>query len=113
MSSIPLSHAELCCHLQCLCLYSPPLGCYKIVIWVDVLDWRCQRSAGVIAVIQVLSRYWALWGIVEVAPEAAKHGALKLFTVGDVTLQLNLITLLFCWSLTEILRYGFYAAKVG
>ena len=64
------------------------------------------------AVIQVLSRYWALWGIVEMAPEAVKHGTLKLFTVGDVTLRLNLITLLFAWSTTEILRYGFYAAKV-
>ena len=61
----------------------------------------------------MLSRYWALWGIVEVAPEAVKNGALKLFTVGNVTLQLNIITLLFCWSATEILRYGFYAAKVG
>jgi len=61
--------------------------------------------------IQVLSRYWALWGIVEVAPEAVKNGALKLFTVGHVSLQLNIITLLFCWSATEILRYGFYAAK--
>ena len=60
----------------------------------------------------MLSRYWALWGIVEVAPEAVKTGALKLFTIGDVTLQLNLISLLFCWSVTEILRYGFYAAKV-
>ena len=78
-----------------------------------ISDWGSQRSAGVTAVIQVLSRYWALWGIVEVAPEAVKHGALKLFSVGDVTLQLNFITLLFCWSLTEILRYGFYAAKVG
>ena len=71
------------------------------------------RPIAVPAVIQVLSRYWALWGIVEVAPEAVKNGALKLFTVGDVTLQLNIITLLFCWSATEILRYGFYAAKVG
>ena len=71
------------------------------------------RPDGANAVIQVLSRYWALWGIVEVAPEAVKEGALKLFTVGDVTFQLNLITLLFCWSTTEILRYGFYAAKAS
>lgn len=60
----------------------------------------------------MLSRYWALWGIVEVAPEAVKAGALKLFTVSGMTFQLNLISLLFCWSATEILRYGFYAAKV-
>ena len=72
-----------------------------------------MRPIAVPAVIQVLSRYWALWGIVEVAPEAVKNGALKLLTVGDVTLQLNIITLLFSWSATEILRYGFYAAKVG
>lgn len=64
------------------------------------------------AVIQVLSRFWALWGIVEQAPEAIKTGSVKLLTVGDYTLQLNLLTLLFAWSTTEILRYGFYAAKV-
>ena len=70
------------------------------------------RRAPACAVIQVLSRYWALWGIVEQAPEAIKTGSVKLLTVGDFTLQLNLLTLLFAWSTTEILRYGFYAAKV-
>ncbi len=70
------------------------------------------RHAHACAVIQVLSRYWALWGIVEQAPEAIKTGSVKLLTVGDFTLQLNLLTLLFAWSTTEILRYGFYAAKV-
>ena len=74
---------------------------------------RYREMCCAIAVIQVLSRYWALWGIVEVAPEAIKTGALKLFSVGGVTLQLSLISLLFCWSATEILRYGFYAAKVS
>jgi hypothetical protein len=64
------------------------------------------------AVIQVLSRYWALWGIVEVAPEATSTGALTLLKADPVTLQLNMITLLFCWSVTEVLRYGFYAVKV-
>lgn len=92
----------------------PTLGPLQDESYLEkISDWGSQRSAGVTAVIQVLSRYWALWGIVEVAPEAVKHGALKLFSVGDETLQLNFITLLFCWSLTEILRYGFYAAKVG
>lgn len=61
--------------------------------------------------IQVLSRYWALWGIVEVAPEATSSGSLTLLKAGPVTLQLSMITLLFCWSVTEVLRYGFYAAK--
>ncbi len=48
----------------------------------------------------------------EVAPEATSTGALTLLKAGPVTLQLNMITLLFCWSVTEVLRYGFYAAKV-
>ncbi len=71
------------------------------------LTWK-----GVLTVIQVLSRYWALWGIVEQAPVATSTGALTLLKAGPVTLQLNMITLLFCWSVTEVLRYGFYAVKV-
>lgn len=43
---------------------------------------------------------------------ATSSGSLTLLKAGPVTLQLNMITLLFCWSVTEVLRYGFYAAKV-
>ncbi len=77
----------------------------------QVLQGHVEQSL-CFAVIQVLSRYWALWGIVEVAPEATSTGALTLLKAGPVTLQLNMITLLFCWSVTEVLRYGFYAVKV-
>ena len=64
------------------------------------------------AVIQVASRFWALWGIVGVAPKECSTGAVRLLRVGSVSLELNLITLLICWSVTEVLRYGFYACKV-
>ncbi|KAK9826727.1 hypothetical protein WJX81_002276 [Elliptochloris bilobata] len=61
--------------------------------------------------IQVLSRIWALWGLVAVAPEACSTGAVTLLAVGHSKLQLSYVTLMLCWSLSEILRYGFYAAK--
>lgn len=80
--------------------------------WLHPTCLLTTEGGCVLAVIQVLSRYWALWGIVAVAPEATSTGALTLFKAGPVTLQLNMITLLFCWSVTEVLRYGFYAAKV-
>ena len=64
------------------------------------------------AVIQVLSRIWALWGVVNLAPEATSTGAVTFFRAGPVVLQTSLVTLLFCWCVTEVLRYAFYAAKV-
>ena len=63
------------------------------------------------AVIQVLSRIWALWGLVAVAPEACSTGAVTLLAAGPLKLQLNYVSLMMCWSISEILRYGFYAAK--
>ena len=64
------------------------------------------------AVIQVLSRLWALWGLVAVAPEACSTGAVTLLSAGPLKLQLSYVTLMLCWSISEILRYGFYACKV-
>ena len=63
------------------------------------------------AVIQVLSRLWALWGLVAVAPEACSTGAVTLLSAGPLKLQLSYVTLMLCWSISEILRYGFYACK--
>lgn len=63
-------------------------------------------------VIQVLSRLWALWGLVAVAPEACSTGAVTLLSAGPAKLQLNYVSLMLCWSISEILRYGFYACKV-
>ena len=59
----------------------------------------------------MLSRIWALWGLVAVAPEACSTGAVTLLAAGPAKLQLNYVSLMMCWSLSEILRYGFYAAK--
>jgi len=65
-----------------------------------------------VAVIQVLSRLWAVWGVVHQAPEATTVGSVKLFKVGDQQLELSMYTLLFAWGVTEVLRYGFFAVKV-
>ncbi|EAL20702.1 hypothetical protein CNBE0670 [Cryptococcus deneoformans B-3501A] len=48
---------------------------------------------------QVASRLWTVWGVVEAAPEIT-HGH-PLFT-----------TMLFAWSLTEVIRYSFYALSL-
>jgi very-long-chain (3R)-3-hydroxyacyl-CoA dehydratase len=71
------------------------------------------RSPFFTTFIQVLSRLWALWGIVNHAPDACSGGAISLLKVGPVHLQLNLLTLLTCWCVSEVLRYGLYAAKEG
>jgi hypothetical protein len=55
---------------------------------------------------------WALWGIVNLAPEAISSGGFTFLKAGPITLQTSLVTMLFCWCITEVLRYGFYAAKV-
>ena len=60
----------------------------------------------------MLSRIWALWGIVNLAPEAVSGGGFTFLKAGPVQLQTSLVTMLFCWCITEVLRYGFYAAKV-
>lgn len=59
----------------------------------------------------MLSRLWALWGLVAVAPEACSMGAVTLLSAGPLKLQLSYVTLMLCWSISEILRYGFYACK--
>lgn len=65
------------------------------------------------AAIQVFSRIWALWGIVNVVPDATTAGSIKLLDVGPIRLQLNLTSLLVAWSISEVLRYTFYVFKVG
>jgi very-long-chain (3R)-3-hydroxyacyl-CoA dehydratase len=69
------------------------------------------RSPFFTTFIQVLSRLWALWGIVNHAPGACAGGTISIAHIGPVHLQLNLVTLLTCWCMSEILRYGLYAAK--
>jgi hypothetical protein len=61
---------------------------------------------------QVASRLWVLWGIIVPAQVETTTQALTLATVGGVQLQLSLVTLLTAWSITEVIRYGFFACKV-
>ena len=67
---------------------------------------------GDLAVIQVFSRLWALWGIIHQAPAATTEGSVKLIQADGFPLELNLYTLLTAWGVTEVLRYGFFAVKV-
>ena len=57
---------------------------------------------------QVFSRLWVLWGLINLAPEQTTARGLSL---GLPALQLNLATLLTAWSLSEVLRYSLYAFK--
>ena len=68
---------------------------------------------GDLAVIQVFSRLWALWGIIHQAPAATTEGSVKLVQADDFPLELNMYTLLTAWGVTEVLRYGFFAVKVS
>jgi very-long-chain (3R)-3-hydroxyacyl-CoA dehydratase len=63
---------------------------------------------------QVASRLWVLWGIIDLVPErAASMSAVLLDAGGGLPrLQLNLGTLLTAWCLSEVIRYSFFAAKV-
>ncbi|GIL43270.1 hypothetical protein Vafri_1057 [Volvox africanus] len=70
------------------------------------------RSPVAITGMQVASRLWILWGIINLAPSEATQGAMLLGSkLGDFQLQLNLATLLAAWSITEVIRYSFFAIK--
>lgn len=62
---------------------------------------------------QVASRLWVLWGIIHPVQGPTTSGSLTLMSLPNGgSLQLSLITLLSAWSVTEIIRYGFFAVKV-
>lgn len=62
--------------------------------------------------IQVLSRLWALWGLVNLEPIATTTQSVVLLKWNDkVLLQLNFISLMICWCCSEVLRYTFYVFK--
>jgi hypothetical protein len=63
---------------------------------------------------QVASRIWCLWGIVVAAPGPTIGGGIPakpLAMLGPLPIQLNLISLLTAWCLSEVIRYGFFALK--
>ena len=59
---------------------------------------------------QVSSRIWVLWGIINLAPSACSFNSVHLPGLG---LQLNYTSLLVAWSITEVIRYCFFAVKAG
>jgi very-long-chain (3R)-3-hydroxyacyl-CoA dehydratase len=60
---------------------------------------------------QVASRIWVLWGIVAAVPKQTTSQHVHLAQLGPVQLDLSLNTLLLAWSITEVIRYSFFALK--
>ncbi|KAG2499318.1 hypothetical protein HYH03_002896 [Edaphochlamys debaryana] len=75
------------------------------------------RSPVMITGMQVFSRLWVVWGIINLAPAATAQGSVPLGLPPTVTLPsgqalgLSLASLLLAWSVTEVVRYGFFAIK--
>lgn len=68
---------------------------------------------------QVFSRVWLLWGIINLCPTTvtsrAVHLPLEQLLTGPgkhVLPGLSLYSLMYAWSITEVIRYLFYALKV-
>ena len=61
---------------------------------------------------QVASRVWVVWGIMVAAPAHIASEGITLLPLGACSIQLNLMSLLLAWSVTEIIRYSFFAFKV-
>ena len=62
---------------------------------------------------QVASRVWVVWGIMVAAPTQIASDGISILPVGPYSFQLNLMSLLLAWSITEIVRYSFFAFKVS
>lgn len=67
---------------------------------------------------QVASRIWCLWGIVHAAPGATVARGVGIpakplgyLLGGKIPIQLNLVTLLTAWCLSEVIRYSYFALK--
>lgn len=60
---------------------------------------------------QVASRLFIVWGILHAVPAATAESSLVLYSFGSRQLSLNLYCLLLAWSVTEVIRYPFYAMK--
>uniref|UniRef100_A0A1D1ZYW9 Very-long-chain (3R)-3-hydroxyacyl-CoA dehydratase n=1 Tax=Auxenochlorella protothecoides TaxID=3075 RepID=A0A1D1ZYW9_AUXPR len=72
------------------------------------------RSPVLVTSMQVASRLWILWGIVHLVPEAVtarQVAAVSIPGTGGAAIGLSLATLTSVWALSEVLRYGHFAAK--
>lgn len=69
--------------------------------------YLCRHAA-----MQVSSRVWVVWGIMVAAPAQIASGGITILPLGPYSVQLNVMSLLLAWSITEIIRYSFFAFKV-
>ena len=60
---------------------------------------------------QVASRIWIVWGIMFAAPAQISSRGITILPLGSYSVELNLVSLLLAWSITEIVRYSFFAFK--
>ena len=60
---------------------------------------------------QVASRLWLLWGIVDAAPAAALTRHERGLSIGDFSLPFGFQTMLIAWGLSEAIRYSFFSVK--
>lgn len=69
------------------------------------------RAPIMTTVLQVASRVWLVWGILVAAPAQVTSRGIDLLPIKGLSFELNLVTLLAAWSVTEIIRYSFFAVK--
>lgn len=53
-----------------------------------------------------------VWGIMVAAPAQIASTGVTIVPLGKDSIELNLMSLLLAWSITEIVRYSFFAFKV-
>jgi hypothetical protein len=68
--------------------------------------------------VQVASRLWCLWGIVNLVPGLTTTQSIDLLRLPfldsiypNATFSISLVSLLTAWALSEVIRYGFFALK--
>jgi very-long-chain (3R)-3-hydroxyacyl-CoA dehydratase len=68
--------------------------------------------------VQVASRLWCLWGIVNLVPSLTTTSSFTLLRLPfldsiypGATFSISLVSLLSAWAVSEIIRYGFFALK--
>jgi very-long-chain (3R)-3-hydroxyacyl-CoA dehydratase len=62
--------------------------------------------------LQVASRLWVLWGVMDLAPNHIAHPLALVAPRPPLPgLHLSLATLLVAWGATEVIRYGLFAFK--
>lgn len=69
------------------------------------------RAPIMTTVMQVASRVWIVWGIMVAAPAQVASQGITILPLGSHSIQLSLMSLLLAWSITEIIRYSFFAFK--